>query len=288
MGSVSSKLRASNGRRGAALSAPLSICYVPPRGACPAILALPDENSESCQEAVPDKPDPTVKYFRQRADLRRRAREFLLADEVAVRKVQAHMLLSCMLDLNDTTMIEVNGTSLATFQQGSGDPVTLVHGGVSDLRSWTGQMSALSRDFRVLCYSRRFHAPHAPIPPDQPDTFQTHVDDLAALIDHLGTAPTHIVAHSWGRADCTRPSDATPRYVSKPGSDRSTERNRSSGNPAKTAAIAQAVPFEPETCLCDRETGCRDIWASGKGISKGGRQSRHCTFWPGRFGGSGL
>lgn len=108
------------------------------------------------------------------------------------------MLLSCMLDLNDTTMIEVNGTSLATFQQGSGDPVTLVHGGVSDLRSWTGQMSALSRDFRVLCYSRRFHAPNAPIPPDQPDTFQTHVDDLAALIDHLGTAPTHIVAHSWG------------------------------------------------------------------------------------------
>ncbi len=103
-----------------------------------------------------------------------------------------------MVDFSDTSTIEANGTSLATVEQGSGDPVVLVHGGVSDLRSWTGQMSALSKDFRVLCYSRRFHAPNAPIPPDQPDTFQTHVDDLEALIDRLGTAPTHIVGHSWG------------------------------------------------------------------------------------------
>lgn len=103
-----------------------------------------------------------------------------------------------MVDFNDTSTIEANGTSLATVEQGSGDPVVLVHGGVSDLRSWTGQMSALSKDFRVFCYSRRFHAPNAPIPPDQPDTFQTHVDDLEALIDRLGTAPTHIVGHSWG------------------------------------------------------------------------------------------
>lgn len=103
-----------------------------------------------------------------------------------------------MLDFNDTTPIEANGTSLAMVALGTGDPVLLVHGGVSDLRSWTCQMSALSKSFSIVCYSRRYHAPNTPIPPDQPDTFQTHVDDLAALIDRLGTAPTHIVGHSWG------------------------------------------------------------------------------------------
>ncbi|UOA27547.1 alpha/beta hydrolase [Pseudosulfitobacter sp. DSM 107133] len=103
-----------------------------------------------------------------------------------------------MLELHDTTSIEVNGTNIAVVERGSGDPVVLVHGGVSDLRSWARQVPVLSNCLRVVCYSRRYHSPNAAIPPEQPDSFQTHVDDLAALINRLGVAPTYLVGHSWG------------------------------------------------------------------------------------------
>ncbi|NNE89519.1 MAG: alpha/beta hydrolase [Silicimonas sp.] len=103
-----------------------------------------------------------------------------------------------MMNLRDTKSIEVNGTTCAVVLQGSGEPVVLVHGGVSDLRSWAAQIPSLSKSFHVVCYSRRYHVPNKPIPSDKPDTFQTHVDDLAALIDVLGLKPTYLVGHSWG------------------------------------------------------------------------------------------
>ncbi len=46
--------------------------------------------------------------------------------------------------------ININGARLAYVEQGSGDPVVLVHGGVSDLRTWDSQVSALAQHFRVL------------------------------------------------------------------------------------------------------------------------------------------
>ncbi len=103
-----------------------------------------------------------------------------------------------MFERRDSVSIDVNGTSLALVEQGTGDPVVLVHGGVSDMRSWAGQLPTMSESFRVLCYSRRYHVPNAPIAPDEPDLFETHVNDLAALTDRLGATPTHVVGHSWG------------------------------------------------------------------------------------------
>ena len=103
-----------------------------------------------------------------------------------------------MLDFTDTTPVDLNGTTLAVAEQGKGDPVMFVHGGVSDLRSWAGQMPVFSRHFRAICYSRRYHRPNAAIPGDVPDPIEAHVDDLAALLDALGAMPAHIVGHSWG------------------------------------------------------------------------------------------
>ncbi|AXI45100.1 alpha/beta hydrolase [Sulfitobacter sp. SK012] len=103
-----------------------------------------------------------------------------------------------MVELIDTTPIEVNGTRLAVVENGSGPPIIFVHGGVSDLRSWTNQIPAFTNGYRTICYSRRYHKPNTPIPSDAPDPIQTHVDDLATLIEQLGAEPAHIVGHSWG------------------------------------------------------------------------------------------
>ena len=119
-------------------------------------------------------------------------------DVATVRKLRTNVLSVARLELHDTASIEVSGTSLAAVEQGSGDPIVLVHGGVSDLRSWTNQIPFFSEHFRTVCYSRRYHKPNAPIPTDAPDSIQTHVADLASLIEQIGAVPAHIVGHSWG------------------------------------------------------------------------------------------
>lgn len=116
----------------------------------------------------------------------------------AVRNLCENVLLSIMVELNDTTSIDVNGASLAVVEYGCGPPIIFVHGGVSDLRSWTNQLPAFTNGYRTVCYSRRYHKPNAPIPSDAADPIQAHVDDLAALIEHLQAEPAHIVGQSWG------------------------------------------------------------------------------------------
>jgi pimeloyl-ACP methyl ester carboxylesterase len=73
-----------------------------------------------------------------------------------------------------------------------------VHGGVSDLRTWANQVDVFAERYRTICYSRRYHLPNAPIPEQASDPIQTHVDDLADLIETLRADPAHIVGHSWG------------------------------------------------------------------------------------------
>lgn len=103
-----------------------------------------------------------------------------------------------MINLKDTTSLEVNGAQLAVYEAGAGDALFLVHGGVSDLRSWSNQLPVLSEYFRTICYSRRYHLPNAPIPETAPDPIQVHVDDLGHIIEQSGASPAHVVGHSWG------------------------------------------------------------------------------------------
>ncbi|WP_419913718.1 alpha/beta fold hydrolase [Hoeflea sp.] len=98
---------------------------------------------------------------------------------------------------NEST-ISVNDTELAIRQVGAGDPLVLVHGGVSDLRTWSGQVDAFAEHYRTILYSRRYHCPNEAIQPDAPDPIQTHVDDLSALIVALNAQPAHLMGHSWG------------------------------------------------------------------------------------------
>ena len=92
----------------------------------------------------------------------------------------------------------VNGTDLAYIERGSGEPVVLVHGTLGDLRSWELQLDALSRDHRVISYSRRYHHPN-PCRGDETDySAELHADDLAAFISALGLGSAHVVGNSYG------------------------------------------------------------------------------------------
>jgi pimeloyl-ACP methyl ester carboxylesterase len=97
-----------------------------------------------------------------------------------------------------TKTATVNGPTLAYLEQGEGESVVFVHGGLSDLRAWDEQLPALGRSYRAITYSRRFARPNAEIGPEAEDPWLQHVDDLAAFLRETGAAPAHLVGNSQG------------------------------------------------------------------------------------------
>jgi pimeloyl-ACP methyl ester carboxylesterase len=93
---------------------------------------------------------------------------------------------------------EANGVRLAYVEQGSGEPMVLVHGAVSDLRAWKPVMEALAKNYRVIAYTQRYFGT-APWP-DEGTAFSvaTHADDLAKFVSSLAAGPVHLVGWSYG------------------------------------------------------------------------------------------
>lgn len=94
--------------------------------------------------------------------------------------------------------VEVKGIQLHYIEDGSGQPVIFVHGGVDDYRAWNSQIGAFAQRYHAIAYSSRYAFPNWRIGDRMDNTIENNVVDLAALIIKLGLAPTHIIAHSWG------------------------------------------------------------------------------------------
>ena len=93
---------------------------------------------------------------------------------------------------------KVNGTTLAYLEEGDGEPVVCVHGGLGDLRIWQPQLPAIGAAYRAITYSRRYARPNDEIAPGADDPWDAHVEDLAAFVRELGAAPAHLVGNSQG------------------------------------------------------------------------------------------
>lgn len=98
--------------------------------------------------------------------------------------------------------LEMNGSSFEFSQRGEGEPLVLVHGSVSDSRTWAVQLEAFGRHFHTIAYSRRYHWPNAEIPQNADYSMLEHVDDLKTLLESLEMAPAHLVGHSYGAFVC--------------------------------------------------------------------------------------
>jgi pimeloyl-ACP methyl ester carboxylesterase len=98
--------------------------------------------------------------------------------------------------------IEINGARLDHVDQGSGEPLVLVHGSASDRRTWDCQLAALASRFRVVAYSRRYHWPNQPIARGGDYQMPEHLADLVALVQRLELSPAHLIGHSYGGFVC--------------------------------------------------------------------------------------
>ena len=91
---------------------------------------------------------------------------------------------------------EVNGTSLFYELAGEGEPLVLLNGIMMTTQSWVLQKRALIDRFQLVMHDFRGQMRSAK--PPGPYTLQMHVDDLAALLDHLGIERALFAGTSYG------------------------------------------------------------------------------------------
>lgn len=94
--------------------------------------------------------------------------------------------------------IEVNGAKLAYRESGHGEPLVLVHGHISDYRTWTQLEGRLSTKYHVYSYSKRFAWPNEPIKDGQGQPWEQDSLDLASFIETLDIGPVHAMGNSSG------------------------------------------------------------------------------------------
>jgi pimeloyl-ACP methyl ester carboxylesterase len=79
---------------------------------------------------------------------------------------------------------------------GAGDPLVIVHGGWTDHTAFDAVAEPLARSFRVIRYDRRGHSRSEYGPGPAPR--RRDEDDLAELIEAIGSGPAHLVGTSYG------------------------------------------------------------------------------------------
>ena len=105
---------------------------------------------------------------------------------------------SMMNDKRQLKTIRVNDVDLHYVETGEGDPIVLVHGSLSDFRSWGLQMRAFSKQYHVVAYSRRYHYPNTWTGDGSDYSVELHAEDLAAFINTLRLGAVHLIGSSLG------------------------------------------------------------------------------------------
>ncbi len=94
-------------------------------------------------------------------------------------------------------MARINGVNLFYEETGKGpEAIVLVHGSWGDHHNWDGVVPSLAEPYRVVTYDRRGHSQSER--PTGQGSIHEDVEDLEALVRHLGVAPAHIVGNSFG------------------------------------------------------------------------------------------
>lgn len=92
------------------------------------------------------------------------------------------------------TVTSRDGTPLGCWQQGSGAPLLLVHGGLCDHLSWYFVVPALARHFTVWTFDRRGRGQSGESRLRSP---QREAEDIEAILAAIGE-PAHLLGHSAG------------------------------------------------------------------------------------------
>ena len=94
------------------------------------------------------------------------------------------------------------GPALWWAEQGTGEPLVLLHGGLSDARFFSGNVPALAERFHVYTPDARGHG-HTPDAPG-PITPELLLADTVTFLTTVVGGPAHLAGHSLGGATALR------------------------------------------------------------------------------------
>lgn len=103
--------------------------------------------------------------------------------------------------------------SLFYDDRGNGDAIVLLNGMSQSTANWMTQARALRESFRVICYDGRGQGRSSLGP--VPYTLDAHVDDLIALLDHLGIERVTLAGFSHGARVAVAAAALHPDRVSR-------------------------------------------------------------------------
>ncbi|NNE76073.1 MAG: alpha/beta hydrolase, partial [Pricia sp.] len=90
-------------------------------------------------------------------------------------------------------------SSLFFKETGEGETILFVHGSQEDYRVFMPQLESLSKDFKVITYSRRYNYPNNRLYIEGTSfNPMTEAEDLEKLRQEIGVDRFHIVGHSYG------------------------------------------------------------------------------------------
>jgi pimeloyl-ACP methyl ester carboxylesterase len=97
---------------------------------------------------------------------------------------------------------EVNGINLYHEVYGEGEPLVLIHGGLTTIGEMEGWVQPLAKTRQVIAVEMQGHGRTADT--DRPMSFATMGDDIAALLNYLEIPRADLVGHSFGGASAIR------------------------------------------------------------------------------------
>jgi pimeloyl-ACP methyl ester carboxylesterase len=106
---------------------------------------------------------------------------------------------------------DVNGIKLYHEIYGSGEPLVLIHGGLTTIGEMQGWLQPLAKTRQVIAVEMQGHGRTADT--DRPMSLATMGDDIAALLDHLEIPKADLVGHSFGGASAIRAAIQHPDKV---------------------------------------------------------------------------
>jgi pimeloyl-ACP methyl ester carboxylesterase len=92
----------------------------------------------------------------------------------------------------------VSGIKMYHESYGEGEPLVLIHGGLTTIDEMQGWAEPLAKTRRVIAIEMQGHGRTADT--DRPMSFPTMGDDIAALLDQLNIPKADLVGHSFGGA----------------------------------------------------------------------------------------